>query len=120
MLVTSFALVMIRIGRVRCGPLMTVVVPWTILRIFPKPARAQRRVRRVVTGPVRCPSFVLWLTGRARSTRGQGGVIVDVGIGLPTTIPDTEGKDACGMGQAGRGGWLQHLGHHRPSRLPQL
>src|SRR6266511_1083827 len=35
----------------------------------------------------------LWLTGRARSTRGsQGGAIVDVGIGLPTTIPDTEGR----------------------------
>src|SRR5215216_2373624 len=91
MLVTSFAPVMIRIGRVRCGPLMTVVVPWAILRISPKPARAQQRVRRVVTGPVRYPSLVLWLTGRARSTRGQGGVIVDVGIGLPTTIPDTEG-----------------------------
>src|SRR4030095_13636928 len=35
---------------------------------------------------------VLWLTGRASSARGQGGVILDVGIGLPTTVPDTEGR----------------------------
>jgi hypothetical protein len=32
MLVTPFALVMHRIGIDRCGPLMTVVVPWDILQ----------------------------------------------------------------------------------------
>src|SRR4029453_9772224 len=57
MLVAPSALVMTRIGRDRCGPLMTVVVPWTILRISSKPDRAQRRVRRVVTPPVTLPEL---------------------------------------------------------------
>ena len=51
MLVTQSALVMSSIGIDRCGPLMTVVVPWAILQISPKPARTRREVRRVVTGP---------------------------------------------------------------------
>ena len=44
MLVTSFALVMTRIGIVRCEPLMTVVVPWDILQASPK-LPSQRRNR---------------------------------------------------------------------------
>jgi hypothetical protein len=36
MLVTPFALVMAQIGRDRCGPLMTVVVPWDILQASSK------------------------------------------------------------------------------------
>ncbi len=37
----------------RCGPLMTVVVPWTIVRISPKPTPSSAKVRRVVTQLVR-------------------------------------------------------------------
>jgi hypothetical protein len=37
MLVAPSVLVMQRIGIDRCGPLMTVGVPWTILRISPNP-----------------------------------------------------------------------------------
>src|SRR5215204_2004248 len=102
MLVTSFALVMIRIGRVRCGPLMTVVVPWAILRISPKLARAQRRVRRVVTKPVTIPelySVVDW-PGQVdpRSRRNHRGC-----WDWPTNHdPRHRGKDACGVGTAGR------------------
>src|SRR5829696_1190857 len=120
MLVTPFALVTPQIGRDRCGPLMTVVVPWTILRISPKPARGQRRVRRVVAGPVRYPSFVLWLTGRARSTRGSRRSHRGCWDWPANHDPRHRGKDAGGMGTAGRGGRLQHLGDHWPSCLPEL
>src|SRR5829696_2961231 len=119
MLVTPFALVTPQIGRDRCGPLMTVVVPWTILRISPKPARAQRRVRRVVTAPGRYPSFVLWLTGRAvdpRSRRNHRGC-----WDWPANHdPRHRGESACGVGTTGRGGGLQHAGYHWPSCLPEL
>jgi hypothetical protein len=43
MLVALSALVIPWIEIDRCGPLMTVVVPWAILQVSPKPARAQRR-----------------------------------------------------------------------------
>src|SRR5215204_5605735 len=120
MLVTPFALVTPQIGRDRCGPRMTVVVPWTILRISPKPARAQRRVRRVVTAPVRYPSFVLWLTGRATSTRGSRRNHRGCWDWPANHDSRHRGKNARGVGAACRGGGLQHAGYHWPSCLPEL
>ena len=43
MLVTLSALVISWIGIDRCGPLMTVVVPWAILQISPKPSERSER-----------------------------------------------------------------------------
>src|SRR5213083_2861082 len=110
MLVAPSALLMLRVEVDRCGPLMTVVVPWAILRISPKPARAQRRVRRVVTQPVRYPSFVLCLTGPGelgpRARRSHRGC-----WDWPANHdPRHRGKNAGGVGAACRGGGLQHLG----------
>src|SRR5215207_10681881 len=115
MLVAPSALVMQRIGIDRCGPVMTVVVPWAILRISPKPARAQRRVRRVVTEPVTIPelcSVVDW-PGEVdpRSRRNHRGC-----WDWPANHdPRHRGENARGVGTASRGGGLQHAGYHWPS-----
>jgi len=55
MLVTPFALVMPGIGIDRCGPLMTVVVPWDILQASSKLLQWRWNVRRVVLQPVTIP-----------------------------------------------------------------
>jgi hypothetical protein len=47
MLVTPFALVTPQIGIDRCGPLMTVVVPWDILQAS---SRSRKTCSRVGTG----------------------------------------------------------------------
>src|SRR4029453_11645427 len=87
--VTSFALVMTRIERNRCGPLMTVVVPWAILQASSRGRRHDHMragANRVTTGqdpaPPRVPRWAV------RPTRGSAALVdrlcdlFQVGLGL--------------------------------------
>src|SRR5215213_9259381 len=108
-LVTPFALVTPQIGRDRCGPLMTVVVPWTILQ-------ASSRVVATTT----CVQAPRVRRTAQRGTRGAA-VLVDrlcdlLQVGLGLLGRGSRGQGAVEGGGQGLGdGQLGQLGADQPS-----
>src|SRR5215211_6090712 len=116
MLVTPFALAAPQIGSDRCGPLMTVVVPWAILQ-GRRHAHMRAGANRVTTGqdpdPPRVPRWAVRLTRSSAALVDRLGDLLQVGLGLLGRRGRGQGA-VEGGGQVLGDGQLGQLGPDQP------